>query len=281
MKIGNIECYGVIYKITNIINNKCYIGQTTIGIKKRYNNVGIGVERIYKYYKLCKENTNYCNNHLLNAFEKYGIENFELIEIFDIAFTKNELDIKEKCYIKQFNSIKYGYNLQEGGSNGKMSDETIEKMKIAHLGKKQSEESKKKISKSLMGHKTSDEIKNKIREKALGRKQSDETKQKISENNAWKGKKRPEHSEKMKGKNNPNAKSVICLTTKEIFFSCSEGAEKYGIKNSSSIANCCNMYTYPNGRKVKSCGKLPDGTKLVWRYIKWNHNKKYRVKEVI
>lgn len=35
MKIGNIEVYGVIYKITNTINNKVYIGQTINGFKKK------------------------------------------------------------------------------------------------------------------------------------------------------------------------------------------------------------------------------------------------------
>lgn len=267
MKIGNIECYGIIYKITNTVNGKVYIGQTTMGIKKRYNNVGIGIKRIYRYYKLCKENSNYCNDHLLNSFEKYGIENFELIEIFDIAFSKEELDIKEKCYIEQFNSIKNGYNLQKGGSNGKMSDKTIEKMRESHLGKKQSQESKEKISKSLIGHSVSDETKQKMREKALGREHSKETKDKIIENHAFKGKKRPEHSEKMKGGNNPNAKPIICLTTLEVFDSCSEGAKKYGIKNPCSIASCCRYYVNKKGKKVMSAGKHPNGIKLVWRYL--------------
>lgn len=271
MKIGNIEVYGVIYKITNIINGKCYIGQTTIGIKKRYNNAGVGIERIYRYYKLCKENTNYCNKHLLRAFEKYGVENFELIEKFDIAFSKTELDIKEKHYIDLFNCMNNGYNLQEGGSNGKMSKETRKKMSESQKGKIHSEDSKRKISQSLIGHKTSNETKNKIREKALGRKLSEETKKKISENHAWKGKERPEHVKKMLGKNNPNAKPVICLTTLEIFHSCSIGAKKYNLKNSCNVSACCR-------KEVKSAGKLQDGTKLVWRYLNWKHNKKYRVK---
>lgn len=38
MKIGNLEVYGVIYKITNKVNNKVYIGQTVLGFKKRYGN---------------------------------------------------------------------------------------------------------------------------------------------------------------------------------------------------------------------------------------------------
>lgn len=38
MKLGKLEVYGVIYKITNTINNKVYIGQTTQnkGFDRRY-----------------------------------------------------------------------------------------------------------------------------------------------------------------------------------------------------------------------------------------------------
>ena len=62
MKIGNIECYGVIYKITNLVNRKCYIGQSTRKFKERYNYNGLTlIERVFNYHKGRKEN-GYCYN---------------------------------------------------------------------------------------------------------------------------------------------------------------------------------------------------------------------------
>ena len=81
------------------------------------------------------------------------------------------------------------------------------------------------------------------------------------------------------GKDNPNSKSVICLTTKKIFYSTKEAGlfyKHYGC-DSSRIAKCCKKYVDKEGYIVKSAGKLPDGTKLVWRYLVWKHNKKYRI----
>lgn len=62
-----------------------------------------------------------------------------------------------------------------------------------------------------------------------------------------------------KGKNNPNAKSIICLTTKRIFYTAKEGAEYYNC-NYSSIIQCCKG-------NYNSAGSLSNGTKLVWKYI--------------
>ena len=44
--------------------------------------------------------------------------------------------------------------------------------------------------------------------------------------------------------------------------------------NISHLSDCCK-----NKRGRKTCGKLEDGTKLVWRYINWKHNKIYRITE--
>ena len=58
MKIGNLEVYGVIYKVINNINGKIYIGQTSMekGFNDRYQCKGIGAERIYSRHKNLKEN---------------------------------------------------------------------------------------------------------------------------------------------------------------------------------------------------------------------------------
>ena len=118
MRIGNLEVYGIIYKITNKINNKCYIGQTTnkYGFKGRYRQSGdSSIERVYKYHIHERERGKSFNDHLLKSIEKYGFEAFEVIEVLDVAFSKEELNTKEIMYINIFNSLKNGYNMTSGG----------------------------------------------------------------------------------------------------------------------------------------------------------------------
>jgi hypothetical protein len=130
MKIGNLEVYGVIYKITNIVNKKVYIGQTVIGFNERYANKGTGIERVYWHHK-SRKNSNYAfNKHLLSSIENYKFKSFYVCKIFDIAFSKIELDIKEDTYIKLYKTLdkKYGYNHKEGGGNGKLSESITDNM---------------------------------------------------------------------------------------------------------------------------------------------------------
>ena len=108
-----------IYKTTNILNGKIYIGQH---YGKRKNYIGSG--------KLLKED-----------IKKYGKKNFsnEILEYCDI---KN-LDIKEKYWIEKLNSNNpdIGYNITIGG-NGVDPKTASEKLK----GRKFSESHKKNIS---------------------------------------------------------------------------------------------------------------------------------------
>lgn len=139
--------YGVIYIIRNKVNNKLYIGQTTEkgGFGRRYR------------YNLAK-NTH--NKHLKSSIQKYGIENFEIDEEFDIAYSKEELDKLEDLYIKIFNTTNqdYGYNLKYGGSSGKCSEQLKEQMSETFsgennpmYGKHHSEESREQMSQNRKG----------------------------------------------------------------------------------------------------------------------------------
>ena len=60
------------------------------------------------------------------------------------------------------------------------------------------------------------------------------------------------------GDKSPSAKSIICITTGEIFTCIKYASSQYSIKDS-NISLCCKG-------KRNYCGKLPDGTKLEWMY---------------
>jgi group I intron endonuclease len=117
-------CFGIIYKVTNIVNGKIYIGQTTQGL----------VVRETKHF------SGKVKHYFSRALHKYGRDNFtwETIEYCD---SKEELDEMEFHYIKQYNSNnrEYGYNCTLGGEGQvgfKHTKESIEKMRIAQLGNK-------------------------------------------------------------------------------------------------------------------------------------------------
>ena len=130
--------YGIIYLIKNTITNQYYIGQTTQSFNNRYR-VGGGkrnsIERVYNYHKWQKDHNRYYNEYLLNSLEKYGINNFYVNIQFDIAFSQEELNIKEQLWIKYYNCIENGFNWCEGGSHGKWSEESKKKLSESLKGK--------------------------------------------------------------------------------------------------------------------------------------------------
>ena len=77
-----------IYKITNLINNKVYIGQV-------YNK---SVEERFKRH--CTDKNALKHSYIDRAIEKYGPENF-VVETIDIASDLDELNNKEKYWIKK------------------------------------------------------------------------------------------------------------------------------------------------------------------------------------
>lgn len=103
---------GVIYKITNNINEKVYIGLTTTDIKKRWNHHKTVARNIVK---------NGRNHPLYNSMFKYGIENFKIEEI-DSSDDFKTLGELERKYINEYNSSnrKFGYNITMGGESNQL-----------------------------------------------------------------------------------------------------------------------------------------------------------------
>ena len=159
--------YGYIYKTTNLINDKYYIGKhKSESFDSSYYGSGIAFTR---------------------ALKKYGKENFKR-EILAWCESKEELNEKEKYYIALLRSDKC-YNIANGGDGGDIWSTLTEEQKkqanekrrysLTHLspeatearrykammvwkGKHLPEEMKQKISQTLMGHKVSQETRDKI-----------------------------------------------------------------------------------------------------------------------
>lgn len=203
-------------------SGKIYVGITKQSLNGRWHN-GNGYKSNEYFYK---------------AILKYGWDNFKH-EILFTGLTKEEAEAKEIELIKFYNSTdsQYGYNLREGGSVCSFSEQSIEKMRISHLGHRHTDEQKKKISKSLagrkissgmLGKKHSEKTKRLISEALKGIVLTDEQKQKISENR---------HG-KCVGENNHKSKKVINLTTNEVFTTISDACNKYNLSHGNVISVC-------------------------------------------
>ena len=192
---------GIIYKLTNLVNNKIYIGITTKSLN----------ERKRAHIQACSsKNRKYLIHKALN---KYGIDNFkfEQIDTFTTTASGRKLEME---YIKKYNSFYidgYGYNMTIGGEGTQgfrynHSDETKQNISQKMKGKPKSEETKRnmttaqaerkkwyihivspeaaaKSAKSRTGmrgtpHTT--ESKQKLRLANLGKKHSEETRKKMS-----------------------------------------------------------------------------------------------------
>lgn len=109
-----------LYKITNLVNDKIYIGQT---IRENPNK---------RWYEHCYQK----GPGVDSAIKKYGkgAFSFEVIGKFP---SEAELNLFERYYIKKYNSmVPKGYNILEGGKNRKMPLEVRRKLSIARKGQK-------------------------------------------------------------------------------------------------------------------------------------------------
>lgn len=92
----------IIYKITNLVNDKIYIGSTRVKLSKRWGNHRFDAKRRTNHGTLYK------------AMNKYGLSNFVIEEIFNV-FNCKELELCEKVFISiyQSNNPLYGYNIHD------------------------------------------------------------------------------------------------------------------------------------------------------------------------
>ena len=116
----------IVYKITNNLNNKIYIGQTTETIQKRFQ-------------RHCGYQLN-DNTYLHRAMKKYGCDNF-IIEEIERVNNQNELDEREYFWIQYYQSHIKGYNLKD--SMGKCGGDTLSNNKNIQNIKQKISDSKK------------------------------------------------------------------------------------------------------------------------------------------
>lgn len=223
----------IIYKITNIINGKMYVGQTIHSLEKRFKDH-------------CKKSK--CRG-IHSAIIKYGPSNFK-VEVIETVDCLEKLNDREVFWIKELNTISpNGYNLCSGGNNGRIiAEETRNLLASKVLGKfgdshpaygsKRTLEQRiymgKKIKESYVGrefnHVPSDKVRELARLARIGSKHSDQTKAKMSE----KRKGRAVYSKKI------IATDLLNKTTE--FSSIKEAAEVLGI-NRRSISNVLNGWS--------------------------------------
>jgi len=176
-----------IYKITNLKNNKIYIGQTN-NVSRRWSQ--------YKHASNLKEK----DQLITKAMAKHGFSNFK-IEIIDKVNTREEANIKEEEYMQMYDSrnLEKGYNIATGGGVFGISEDTKKKISEgllkfyennpSHmLGRKYTEEHRMAISRGSMGKpgtntgkKFSEEHKRKIAIANMYQVCSEEKRKKLSE----------------------------------------------------------------------------------------------------
>ena len=180
--------FGLIYKITNNVNGKIYIGQTFRSLESRW-----------QAHKTRRGS----QNHAISlALRKYGPENF-FIESICSSLNPNFLNDLEKCFIEKLQSVApLGYNLTLGGQGSrKFSPELSKKLSLLRTGKPSAKKGKKygknnypakrksisrsaeiyaKIAEKNKGKTRSLETRIKMKQAGLGRQKSTETILKMS-----------------------------------------------------------------------------------------------------
>lgn len=134
--LDDLKCKGI-YKITNLVNNKCYIGSTWKSFRSRYK------QHLTKLH----QGKHHCQ-HLQRAYEKYGDDSFSF-EILEIVTDKSILLDREAFYIKECDGFPGGYNENPDPNLSPMHNEN---------SRKKSSETHKKLWKRLQESMTEEEF---------------------------------------------------------------------------------------------------------------------------
>lgn len=151
----------LIYKITNKLNGKIYIGQhQTEDPNDGYMGSGTNIKR---------------------AIKKYGLENFSRDILYFCTDWDTMNNMEEVLVDEAFIARDDTYNLQTGGKQGFPGEETRRKLSFSHLGKSLSKESIEKRSAKIRGTHRSEETRRKIGEKNRHHRRTIEEKKRLSE----------------------------------------------------------------------------------------------------
>lgn len=240
---------GIIYKVTNKINGKVYIGQS----------VEVLIQRKCRHTNDAKNGNGY---YLHRALRKYGVDNFKW-EVIQICKDIDELNQQEAYFIALYDSMNTGYNLTSGGENYIRSEKTKDILRQINLGKKLSEESKEKMRQSHLGKKLSEETKQKIRQTNLGKKHT------------------PESIKKMSGENHPFFGKHLSVQRKEklrqINLNRSEETKQKMIDNHADFSGRNNPMYGKRGMDAPNYGKRGTETSMYGRKHSKETKKKMRI----
>jgi group I intron endonuclease len=165
-----------VYLVTNKIDGKQYVGQTTKTLEARW-------------FDHIQTRKNPSCKYLYSAVQKHGVESFE-IETLVIVNSKEEMDRYERGLIKALGTkVPFGYNLTDGGDGAQgfvFTDEQRRKISLGLMGRKMSDKARQKLlernkeNKFFFGHKLSAEHRRLLLEHNTGKKASLETREKMA-----------------------------------------------------------------------------------------------------
>lgn len=170
-----------IYLVTNKINNKKYVGQTTKPISFRW-------AKHVDSSKRCSKRT---SPYLVRAIQKYGKDAF-VIELLDTAYDRDELNKKEEIWINKIGSLTpHGYNIRPGGGCSPFNDETKRKLSEATRRQMSDPDARAIISKAQRGRIRTPEQKEAMGQLRRGRKLNISEDGQRRRREIWLGKNKP------------------------------------------------------------------------------------------